>query len=190
MTSSVERQPLDPAVIARAQQGSVEAFETIVAARLTWAWRLARAIGREDVDADDIVQESFLIVWRDLPALRAPAAFDPWLRAIVVNVIRHAVRARAHVRSISFDPPLDRATHPRGLVDPDSIDRSIADRDRLDRALARLSVDERAVRVLLHVDGCTIEEIANAIGRPAGTVKSRLASARSSLRAALDAEDR
>jgi hypothetical protein len=49
MRTSVERQPLDPDVITRAQHGSVEAFETIVAARLAWAWRLAQAIG-DDVD--------------------------------------------------------------------------------------------------------------------------------------------
>jgi RNA polymerase sigma-70 factor (ECF subfamily) len=184
---------LDLDVIARAQHGDAEAFEAIVAARLQPTWRLVRSIGGDEVDADDVAQDVFLMVWRDLPALRDPGAFDGWLRAIAVNAIRHAVRRRGPIRLVPMadigGPSDGGGWHAERELET-AVDVSFAERDALARAFARLSIDERAVLALRYLDGCSMELIAKSLKCPVGTVKSRLNSARSALRSALDAEAR
>ena len=184
--------------IERAQQGDAEAFSGLVASHLDSSWRFVRAIGGGRVDPDDVVQEAFVMVWRDLPRLRNPDAFDAWLRAVLVHATRHAIRATDRVRLIRIaddasPDPLDRSARvaPDALVDPHpEPGASLARRDSLGRAFARLSIDQRTILVLHYLEGEGLEQIAEVIRRPVGTVKSRLHGARAAFRAALGAEDR
>ncbi len=185
-------------LIERAQQGDAEAFAGLVSSHLDSAWRFVRAIGGGRVDPDDVVQEAFVMVWRDLPRLRNPDAFDAWLRAVLVHATRHAIRATERVRLIRIadaasSDTLDRSARIRtdALVDPHpEPGASLARRDSLGRAFARLSIDQRTILVLHYLEGEGQERIAELIRRPVGTVKSRLHGARAALRAALGAEDR
>jgi RNA polymerase sigma-70 factor, ECF subfamily len=185
-------------LVERAQRGDEEAFAQLVASHLDRAWRFVRAIGGDRVDADDVVQEALVMVWRDLPRLRDPQAFEPWLRAVLVNATRHAWRRDGGVRLIRITDEAASATGGRG----DSIEAgrvvdgglepgaALASRDALARAFARLSIDHRAILALHHLEGYGVDQIALVLLRPVGTVKSRLHEARSALRAALSAEDR
>lgn len=185
-------------LVERAQQGDDEAFARLVASHLDAAWRFVRAIGGDRVDPDDVVQEAFVLVWRDLPRLRDPAAFEPWLRAILLHATRHALRRDRGVRLIRMttDSSSDATAHggqiaSDGVVDPQlEPGASLASRDSLARAFDRLSIDERAILTLHYLEGYPLASIAQVIRRPVGTVKSRLHGARSALRAALGAEDR
>ena len=186
--------------IERAQQGDAEAFAGLVASHLDSSWRFVRAIGGGRVDPDDVVQEAFVMVWRDLEPFADSVGirFDAWLRAVLVHATRHAIRATDRVRLIRIadaasPDPLDRSARvaPDALVDPHpEPGASLARRDSLGRAFARLSIDQRTILVLHYLEGEGLEQIAEAIRRPVGTVKSRLHGARAAFRAALGAEDR
>lgn len=185
-------------LVERAQRGDAEAFAQLVSSRLDRSWRFVRAIGGDRVDVDDVVQEAFVLVWRDLPRLRDLDAFEPWLRAVLVHATRRAVRQAGRVRLIristdatSVDLDRDASIRADTLVDP-RLDpgAALASRDSLARAFGRLSIDERTVLVLHYFEGYPLEAISAVIRRPLGTVKSRLHGARSALQAALRAEDR
>jgi RNA polymerase sigma factor (sigma-70 family) len=185
-------------LVERAQRGDVEAFARLVSSRLDASWHFVRAIGGDAVDADDVVQEAFVMVWRDLPRLRDPGAFEPWLRALLVHATRHAIRRTGRVRLIPIvtgtrSDPFERSAgiQPDDVIDPHlEPGASLANRDSLARALNRLSIDERTVLVLHYLEGYPLESISAVIRRPLGTVKSRLHNARAALQAALAAEDR
>jgi RNA polymerase sigma-70 factor (ECF subfamily) len=185
-------------LIERAQQGDAEAFARLVSSHLDSSWRFVRAIGGDRVDPDDVVQEAFVMVWRDLPRLRDSDAFEPWLRAVLVHATRHAIRATGGIRLIRIADDASSDTEDRGariradaLVDPHlEPGASLAKRDSLTRAFGRLSIDHRTILVLHYLEGDGLEQISEVIRRPVGTAKSRLHGARAALRAALSAEDR
>ncbi|MBF6605391.1 MAG: RNA polymerase sigma factor [Chloroflexi bacterium] len=185
-------------LVERAQHGDGEAFARLVSNHLDASWRFVRAIGGDRVDPDDVVQEGFVMVWRDLPRLRNADAFEPWLRAVLVHATRHALRRDGGVRLIritgdSSSDAMDRSAAIRAdsLVDPHlEPGASLANRDAVAHAFGRLSVDQRTILALHYLEGHPLEWIAQVIRCPLGTVKSRLSGARSALRAALSAEDR
>lgn len=181
----------------RAQAGDADAFARLVTSHLDAAWRFVRAIGGDRIDVDDVVQEAFLMVWRDLPSLREPAAFEPWLRGILLHRAHNELRRAGRVRLIPIATTADAADGRRGTTVPHDIvgrgpdpGADIASRDSVARAFARLSTDERALLVLHHLEDWPMEKVALALDRPVGTVKSRMHAAREALRAALAAEER
>jgi RNA polymerase sigma factor (sigma-70 family) len=161
-----------------AQRGSSEAFDRLAAPRINRSYRLAVAILRSEVDARDAVQDAYISAWRQLRTLRDPARFDAWLDRIVVNACRMAMRHRHTVRihELELRPPLENET--------------VAEVEILRAAFKRLTVDQRALLVLHHVEDRPIEEIALVLDKPAGTVKWRLHAARNALRRAIDEESR
>lgn len=176
------------ALIERAQAGERAAFDLLVEQRLERAFRTARAILGNEADARDATQEAFLHAWRDLPRLRDPERFEAWLGRILVNSCREALRGRRRrfVREIAAsdlgDPVVTLAAR-----DPLPDERSAA-LDLLERAFDALSVGERSILVLHHLEHRPLAEIASTLAIPTGTAKSRLHAARHSLERALEAE--
>jgi RNA polymerase sigma-70 factor, ECF subfamily len=176
---------VDPDDVARARAGDSLAFERLMETRVTGMTRTAMAIlGRED-EARDAVQETLVAAWRSVGSLRDPAAFDPWLTRILVNRCRRGLRRFrvARVREIPIDAVSD-AEQPR-LRDPAG---EVVDRRALERAFERLSIDERTLLVLHHLDQRSVAWIAGALGIPEGTAKSRLHAARRALERSLARE--
>jgi RNA polymerase sigma-70 factor (ECF subfamily) len=172
---------MDTDLVIRAQHGDEEAFATLAVAcggRLhAVAYRILR-----DLDlAEDATQQALLAIWRDLPQLRDPTRFDGWSYRLLVRACyaegRRTRRWTPNLRLL----PTDESAGPDALG-------SVHDRDQLERGFRRLSVDHRAVVVLHHYLDLSIDEIAEALGVPAGTVRSRLQYAMRGLRAALDAD--
>jgi RNA polymerase sigma-70 factor (ECF subfamily) len=155
----------------------MDAFAEIVRSRMDAVYRLALAIAGDDADAADITQDSFVAVWRQLPKLREAARFDAWLHRIVVNTARMAARGqrRRRVREIPDGELAAVAATPT----------TASDGQRLADALGLLSVEQRTLLALHHFEGRPIDEVAEILGIPTGTVKSRLFSARQALSAAL-----
>lgn len=175
------------ALVVRAQAADPSAFEQLVGARLDPAFRLALGILGNEADARDATQDAFISAWRNLPGLRDPAAFDGWLTRIVVNSARAVIRLRrtARVREISVTVLVDDA-------DPASHDRPVdeqaSETDALERAFARLDAADRTILVLHHLEHQALTTIAETLGIPVGTAKSRLFAARRALERALEAE--
>ena len=155
----------------------------LVRARLDRLFGIARRI-LHDVDrAEDALQDALVIAWRDLPDLRDPDRFDFWLQRVLANMcIDHARRDRRRYSRLEV---LELSDH----VARDEL-AGVVDRDIVDRAFRRLKVDERAVLVFRHYLGYEPAVIAELLGVPAGTIRSRLHHAHRAMRAAIEADAR
>ena len=168
-------------LVERARDGDREAFGALVGLISDRSYALAVRILRDSDLAEDALQGALISVWRQLPALRDPDRFEAWVRKVVVHACYAEARRRrtwaANVRVLPVDGPAG----PDGLL-------SIVDRDELERVFRRLPVDQRAVFVLHHHLGLHLTEIAETLGIPDGTARSRLHYATRALRAAVEAD--
>jgi RNA polymerase sigma-70 factor, ECF subfamily len=180
---------LERELVERARAGNRDAFDALVRTRIDAVYRTSLAILGQEADAADATQETFVSAWCHRESLRDPDLFDAWLGRINLNACRQQLRrrGRSKVREIRLVDPDERG-------EPASYDRPIDDRtadaDAFDRAFARLSVDDRAVLVLHHLQERPVAEIAAVLGSPEGTIKSRLHRARAALESAMATESR
>jgi len=169
------------ALVERARAGDEEAFASLARAAgdrlLAIAFRILRDLGL----AEDAVQQTLVLAWRELPSLRDAERFDAWLHRLLVNSCYREIRRRR---------PLARNVRVLPIEEPARGDdyQSVVERDQLERGFRRLPPEQRAVFVFHHYLGLTLPEIADELGVPLGTVKSRLHYATSTLRAALEAD--
>jgi RNA polymerase sigma-70 factor (ECF subfamily) len=174
---------MDRELVLRAQGGSREAFGVLLGGSIDHCYAVAYRVLRDSELARDAVQGALLEAWKDLGKLRDPERFEAWLTRLVINACySEARRERRWTAKLGLLP----AGRP---ADPD-IAESFANRDELERAFRRLPVDERAVVVLHHYAGLSLEEIAATLEIPAGTARSRLHYALRQLRAAIEADAR
>ena len=168
-------------IVERAMRGDREAFGVLVGLTSDRMYAVASRILRDTHLAEDALQGALVTAWRDLPTLRDPDRFEAWVRKLVVHACYAEARRRntwaANVRVLPVDGP----------AGPDEI-VSVSDRDALDRAFKRLNVEQRAVFVLHHHLGLPLVEIAETLGIPAGTARSRLHYATRTLREAIEAD--
>jgi RNA polymerase sigma-70 factor, ECF subfamily len=148
-------------------------------------YRLTSAILGDEADARDAAQETFVAAWRELPRLRDSDKFEAWLQRVAVNASRMTLRARGRRRvreipSSQVDALANRAAPGRGVADDAAV---------LDAALRRLTIDQRSILVLHHLEGQPLAAIAAVLEIPLGTAKSRLFNARRALESALRAEE-
>ena len=174
---------MDRDLVVRARGGDRDAFARLAAAAITRLDAIARMITRDPEQAKDAVQEALTRAWRDLPALRDPERFDAWLRRLLVRACVDELRT-ARRRVIEVD--LTELDHPR--VGDSSL--ALVDRDALEHAFRRLDPVQRSLIVMYYYLDLPLAEVAEALGLPVGTAKSRLFRARETLRAALDADAR
>ena len=167
----------------RAQRGDRAAFGLLAAEIATRFLAVSRRILRDIDLAEDATQQALVAIWRDLPQLRDPARFDAWsYRLLVRACYAEGRRTRAwspNLRILAADEPSE-----SGGID------AIVHRDQLETAIRRLSVDHRAVLVLRHYADLPLEQVAQVLGIPPGTVNSRLHHAMRAMRAALEADAR
>jgi RNA polymerase sigma-70 factor (ECF subfamily) len=174
---------VDPELIGRAQRGDEEAFASLAIAAGDRLHAVAFRILRDTDLAEDASQQALLTIWRDLPQLRDPARFDAWsYRLLVRACYAEGRRTRHWAPNLQLLPA-------QGRDDGEGLS-SVVDRDQLERGFRRLSIDHRAVVVLHHYLDLPLDEVADVLGVPVGTVKSRLLHAMRGLRAALEADAR
>ncbi len=174
---------MDRDLVEAAQGGDREAYADLIRLRGDRLYAIAQRILRDVDRTEDAVQDALVIAWRDLRGLRDPERFDAWLHRLLVNVcIGQATRERRLTANLRVLPV-------EGPEAPDEL-LSIADRDELERGFRRLPPDQRAILVLHHFAGYAPSEIAETLGIPAGTARSRLHTAHRAMRAALEADAR
>lgn len=174
---------VDRDLVEAARRGDQVAFIDLMRSRVDRLYVVAHRILRDVDRAEDAIQDALVIAWRDLRALRDPDRFDAWLHRVVVReCIDQATRERRRVANLRV-LPIDGPAAPDELL-------NLADRDQLERGFRRLPPDQRAILVLRHYEGYQPSEIAEILGIPAGTARSRLHHAHRAMRAALDADAR
>jgi RNA polymerase sigma-70 factor, ECF subfamily len=167
-------------LVRRARAGDRDAFSRIAAAQIDRLYATAYLVLRAREPARDATQEALLDAWRGLPGLRDPDRFGPWLhRLLLRRCARHRARADREIE-ISQAPMLAMEDL-TGMVD---------DRDQLERGFRRLPTDQRMVLVLRYYLDLPVDQVAQVLGLPGGTVKSRTTRALSALRALLEADAR
>jgi len=170
----------DETLVERARGGDRWAEEALYrrhAAAVTSA--VVRLVGRH-ADADDIVQDTFVIAFGRLETLRAGSAFRAWVSRIALNEVRRHLRRRKLLQLVHLDRGVDDAGFAARAVDGTRPDLR-AELAELDRILATLPVEQRLVWLLHRVEGWSIRETADAVDCSTATMKRRLSAADSAI---------
>jgi len=168
--------------VLQAMHGDHDAFAALVTAATARLYALACLILRDSDRAEDATQEAFVRAWREIPRLRDAERFDAWLRRLVVNACYDEARRVTRRAEVSLFSVGERSVGDTSAA--------MAQSDRVERAFRQLPLDQRTVLVLQHYEELSHTEIAETLGIPIGTVKSRVRYGVAAMRAALDADDR
>jgi RNA polymerase sigma-70 factor (ECF subfamily) len=167
----------DEELVARSIRGDADSFNQLI---LRWErpiYALAyRTIGREE-DARDVCQETFLRAFRALPGFRGQAKFSSWLYRIALNLCRDWVRRERRAPLAQPPEDVDLFDLAAAAEPAESIETLVTRRDLMrvvERAMAALPEEQRTVIVLKEYHDLTFQEIADLIGCPLSTVKTRL----------------
>jgi RNA polymerase sigma-70 factor, ECF subfamily len=167
----------DEELVARSIGGDSESFNELV---LRWErpiYALAyRTIGREE-DARDVCQETFLRAFRALPGFRGQAKFSSWLYRIALNLCRDWIRRERRAPTVQPPEDVDVMELAAASEPSESIEDLVARKDlsrAVERAMALLPDEQRTAIVLKEYHGLTFQEIAELLGCPLSTVKTRL----------------
>lgn len=157
--------------IAGARDGDTAAFGTLVERYQEVAFRAAYLVVRDAAAAEDVAQEGFIRAYRQIRSFRQGEPFRPWLLRIVTNLALNEVRARGRRDGLAARAGRlgERASAP-----PDAEVAAAGDSAAVLRAVNELPPDDRMVIYLRYFLELPEREIAATIGKPAGTVKSRL----------------
>jgi RNA polymerase sigma-70 factor (ECF subfamily) len=183
---------MDEAELLRlAQRGDLDAFNRIVLVHQTRAYNVALRILGDGDAAEDATQEAVIAAYRNLGSFRG-GSFRAWLLRIVTNACYDELRRRKRrpttpLEDLTAEPEEQGAPQfEEWLASTADGPERLSERSELVRAiqdcLDRLPDEFRVVAVLADVQGCDYDEVSTAIGKPLGTVKSRLARARARLR--------
>jgi RNA polymerase sigma factor (sigma-70 family) len=178
--------PLDEAdLIDRAKRGDTHAYEELVHAYQGIAFRTAYVIVRNAADAEDAAQDGFVKAWRALGRFRSGAPFRPWLLQIVANEARNRLRSAGRRANLALRAAAEESSG-GAAPSPEASLLSGEQRAGLLAAVNELPDEQRTVISLRYFLGLSESEIAETLGVPAGTVKSRTARGLERLRAAYD----
>jgi RNA polymerase sigma-70 factor (ECF subfamily) len=190
--SARDSQAPDGELAARAARGDTAAFETLMRRHNRTLFRTARAILRDDAEAEDALQEAYLRAYRALPGFRAEARFGTWLVRVVANEALMRLRKQARRAQIVPMQSADATPHLEQLSDaamdlqrPEPSAERAQVRRLLESQIDALPDAYRTVFMLRAVEELSVEETAAVLEIPEATVRTRFFRARSLLREAL-----
>lgn len=167
----------DEELVARSIRGDADSFNQLI---LRWErpiYALAyRTIGREE-DARDVCQETFLRAFRALPAFRGQAKFSSWLYRIALNLCHDWLRKERRTPLVQTPEDVDLDELAGAAGPSESIEDLVARKNLgrlVERAVAQLPEEQRTAIILKEYHGLTFQEIAELVGCPLSTVKTRV----------------
>jgi RNA polymerase sigma-70 factor (ECF subfamily) len=190
-----ESGPTDLELLDGARRGDYAAFEELVRRFRDRVYRLARGMTANDAEAEEVVQDTFLSVFKGLDSYRGDAAVAGWIFRVAANAALMRLRRQRRRPLLSLEdtrpdfsedgtrhvnPPGDWAKQP----DEKLISRELG--ERIEAAIAELPEKYRLVMLLRDVEGLSAEEVADTLGITIPTVKSRLHRSRLFVRDALE----
>lgn len=189
--TSEEFKPLEPdsspanEAVRLAQQGDSGAFETIYRQHSRRVYALCLRMLRDPIEAEDLVQDVFVLLFRRIHTFRGESAFSTWLYRLAVNLVLMRLRKKSPP-TVSIEATADQddeassATIDIGA--PDLLLEGSVDRVNLERCIGQLPAGYRAIFLLHDIEGYQHKEIAEMVGRSVGDSKSQLHKARMRLR--------
>lgn|SRR5574341_89164 len=173
----------DHELIRRLQSGDLEALGDLYDRYRLQIYRTALAITHDAAAAEDILQECFLRMYHYADRINSDLPLAPWLYRVTVNLsYTWSKKNRRYFAPI--EAFIDRLISP-GKLTPESSAEQIELREKIQKAIDHLPFNQKVVVVLHYLNGMNLKEIADILGCPVGTVKSRLFHARATLRAEL-----
>ncbi len=173
-------------LIQKAGRGDAYAFEQLMAAHESRMYAVALRMCGNREDAQDCLQEAMLRVYRAMSSFKGQSSFSTWVYRITMNSCLDELRRRKSRTATSLDAMLENGFAPSDESDtPEQNSLRNEQRRVMERAIANLPEDMRAAVVLRDIQGCSYEEIAQALSANVGTIKSRISRGREKLRAAL-----
>jgi RNA polymerase sigma-70 factor (ECF subfamily) len=172
----------DHELITAAQGGDNGALDALLRRHYDRIWALCRRLAGNHADAQDATQEALIAVARGLRSFDGRAAFTTWSYRVATNACLDELRRRARrpvLRADSHDH--DEGGGGAVVVDPGPLPDHVIDRLDIDGALAQLPDDFRAAVVLRDLCDLEYADIADLLGVPPGTVRSRIARGRAQL---------
>lgn len=174
----------EQALIFDAQNGSLDAFNTLILHYQDSVFNTALRILGDDDAAADAAQDAFISAFKSIKSFRG-GSFKAWLMRTVTNACYDELRRKKRRPTTPLEPDTDDGEEmdsPRWLADPNMTPDQVAEADELEHAiqhcLDNLPVDFKTVVVMADIQGMDYLEVASAVHVPLGTVKSRLARAR------------
>jgi RNA polymerase sigma-70 factor, ECF subfamily len=174
----VAEKEADAELVRLAQGGDERAFQALV---VKYQRRIARHVARyvrRAADVEEVVQDAFIRAYRGLASFRGESSFYSWLYRIATNAAFSFLKKTA--AEVQADERSDEGFEP-GLTDEQSPERILLARqigDAVERAMARLQPELAEALVLFEVEGKSYKEIAQMLGTPIGTVRTRIFRAR------------
>jgi len=171
-------------LLRRAQKGDEAAFEELVKLHQKAVYAVCWRICRNEDDAMDAAQETFLSAWRGLSSFRGEAAFSTWLTRLATNASLDLLRKKKHrAQELSVENAEESGVQ---LVSEEELPQERIERqeknEEVQKALQELSPEHREVLVLREMREMSYEEIAESLGISVGTVRSRISRGREKLR--------
>jgi RNA polymerase sigma-70 factor (ECF subfamily) len=182
--------PEEASLLARARDGDTVAFDSLITRHRERIYVHTFQIVRNEEDALDLTQETFIRAWRSLAGFDGTATLSSWLHRIATNASidlcrRRRIRPQTEIESGPMEiDPASRTTPSRPEAPGSGLDR-VEIKRRIEEAFSTLSPDHRAVVVLREIEDLSYEEIARHLGCSLGTVMSRLFYARKKLQTLL-----
>jgi RNA polymerase sigma-70 factor (ECF subfamily) len=195
MSTKAQEVALDRILVDRFRGGDSSAFDEMVTRYWNRIYSMVNQLLRNPQDAEEVTQDAFIRAHRGLANFRGDSAFSTWLYQIATNLARNRYWywwRRKRDKSVSFDAPVG-PDNDLTLADvisaevetPDDITVTQEFVSRIGSGMERLGAKHREILVLRNIKNLTYEEIADILGISIGTVKSRIARARESLRSKL-----
>ena len=182
----------DSELVARAKAGRLDAFEELTSRYEQRVYSLALRMLRQEQDAEDVTQQTFLSALENLDGFRGEASFGTWLLRIATHAALKVIRKRSGLDTVSLEETTEEADsyqtvpHPEYIADwrqsPEQLVTRNEIRRLLDEALAKLDSKHRTVFLLRDVEGLSVKETAEALGLSEANTKVRLLRARLQLR--------
>jgi RNA polymerase sigma-70 factor, ECF subfamily len=192
MSQPLSPDPPDAELVQRAKAGDLAAFEALTERHEQRVYSLAMRMLRQEQDAEDVTQQTFLSALEHLDGFRAEASFSTWLLRIATHAALKIIRKRKGLNTVSLEAATeepdgyDAVPHPEYIADwrqsPEQLVHKNEIQRLLDEALAKLDEKHRMVFLLRDVEGLPIRETAEALDLSEANVKVRLLRARLQLR--------
>jgi len=195
MSTKAQEVALDRLLVDRFKSGDDSAFNEMVSRHWDRIYGMVHQLLRNQQDAEEVTQDAFIRAHRGLGSFRGEAAFSTWLYQIATNLARNRYWywwRRRRDQTVSFDQPVsDSNSTPLSevfstdMTTPGDITVNQELVDHIALGMEKIGAKHREVLILRNVKNLSYEEIAEVLGISVGTVKSRIARARESLRAAI-----
>jgi RNA polymerase sigma-70 factor, ECF subfamily len=192
MTNPPTSEISDLELVNRARAGELDAFEMLTARYEQRIFSLAMRLLRQEQDAEDVTQQTFLSALENLDGFRGEASFTTWLFRIATHAALKVIRKHKGLKTVSLEETteetgrIDSVPHPEFIADwrqsPEQLVQKHEIQRLLDEALAQLDEKHRLVFLLRDVEGFSVKETAEALGLTEANTKVRLLRARLQLR--------